>query len=254
MKRKWTKEEFIEAVKSSTMLSEVLRKLNIHSGSAYNMIYKYIELYGLDTSHFLNGKEKQKAITKNALKKVEENKTNLDDLLVEHTFTSTKNLKNRLLKENRLNNVCSICNINSWLDKPLSLQLDHINGNNKDNRIENLRLLCPNCHSQTDTYCGKNVKKKNIESGKTKKETLCINCNAQVARKSTWCKKCFSSQSRKKKIDWPSIEELNYMIENIGSIVAVAKKLGVSDKAVKKHIKSNTKLNIASPVGLEPTA
>jgi len=50
---------------------------------------------------------------------------------------------------------CSICGINTWLNKPLTLQLDHINGDNRDNRIEILRLLCPNCHSQTDNFCGK---------------------------------------------------------------------------------------------------
>ena len=68
----------------------------------------------------------------------------------------TLKLKNRLLKENILENKCSICGIDEWQGKEISLQLDHIDGDNHNHRLENLRLVCPNCHSQTDTYCGKN--------------------------------------------------------------------------------------------------
>jgi 5-methylcytosine-specific restriction endonuclease McrA len=68
-------------------------------------------------------------------------------------------LKSRLLKEKLIEYKCVKCgNTGEWQGEPLSLQLDHINGNNKDHRLENLRLLCPNCHSQTKTYSGKNSK------------------------------------------------------------------------------------------------
>jgi 5-methylcytosine-specific restriction endonuclease McrA len=60
------------------------------------------------------------------------------------------------VKENRLEYKCANCGIKEWNNLPLSLQLDHINGVNNDHRLENLRFLCPNCHSQTDTYSGKN--------------------------------------------------------------------------------------------------
>ena len=71
--------------------------------------------------------------------------------------------QSRLIKEGLLEYKCDICeNIGEWYGNPLVLQLDHINGKHNDNNLDNLRLLCPNCHSQTDTFAGKNLKQKNI--------------------------------------------------------------------------------------------
>ena len=68
------------------------------------------------------------------------------------------NLKARLIRAGILENRCEQCGINEWRDAPLSCHLDHINGVKNDHRLENLRMLCPNCHSQTATYGGKNLK------------------------------------------------------------------------------------------------
>ena len=73
-----------------------------------------------------------------------------------HSQYQTNKLRKRILKENILENVCSECGIAEYNEKPIVLQLDHINGKSKDHTLKNLRLLCPNCHSQTDTWCGKN--------------------------------------------------------------------------------------------------
>lgn len=73
-----------------------------------------------------------------------------------HPHYQTYKLKNRLLKEGMLKYVCSCCKITTWQNKPLSLELDHIDGDKYNHKLENLRLLCPNCHSQTDTYRGRN--------------------------------------------------------------------------------------------------
>jgi 5-methylcytosine-specific restriction endonuclease McrA len=70
------------------------------------------------------------------------------------TSTSRRAVKARLLQDGLLENVCSNCGITDWLDLPLSMHLDHINGIKDDHRLENLRMLCPNCHSQTPNYCG----------------------------------------------------------------------------------------------------
>ena len=94
--------------------------------------------------------------------------------MIENSTYSTKSLKKRLLEENILENkcyndkcICNTHNITKWIcpDKKkvdLYLEMDHINGKHNDNRIDNLRILCKNCHSATDTFTGKNVKKKNI--------------------------------------------------------------------------------------------
>lgn len=85
----------------------------------------------------------------------------LDEILEgKHPQYPTDKVKKRLISEGRLENKCSECGISdSYNGKPITLQLDHINGINNDHRFENLRLLCPNCHSQTDTWCGRGKKK-----------------------------------------------------------------------------------------------
>jgi Zn finger protein HypA/HybF involved in hydrogenase expression len=84
-------------------------------------------------------------------------KIELDEILQGmHPTYQTMKLKNRLIKEKVLEYKCSTCGLFDWKGKSISLHLDHIDGNNHNHKLENLRLLCPNCHSQTDTWCGKN--------------------------------------------------------------------------------------------------
>lgn len=72
-----------------------------------------------------------------------------------HPHYSTAKLRKKLIAAGLKQNKCEICEIDSWCDKPLTCQLDHINGRNSDHRLENLRMLCPNCHSQTPTFGNK---------------------------------------------------------------------------------------------------
>ncbi len=81
----------------------------------------------------------------------------LDEILAgEHPYYQTLKLKKRLIKEGVMKNQCAVCSISEWNGKPITMQLDHINGDSSNHALENLQLLCPNCHSQTDTWCGKN--------------------------------------------------------------------------------------------------
>jgi Zn finger protein HypA/HybF involved in hydrogenase expression len=88
----------------------------------------------------------------------------LDQVLVENSTYARHNLKRRIIKERLLEYKCVCCgNEGEHNNKPLVLQLDHINGVNNDHRLKNLRFLCPNCHTQQDTYAAKNIiKQKNI--------------------------------------------------------------------------------------------
>ena len=81
----------------------------------------------------------------------------LKDILEgKHPETQTNKIKKKLLREGMLKNACKICGISEWMGRSIVCELDHINGNRRDHSLENLRMLCPNCHSQTSTYCGRN--------------------------------------------------------------------------------------------------
>lgn len=81
----------------------------------------------------------------------------LDEVLVSGRLAPSNALKKRLLKADLLPRKCACCELATWQGRPIPLELDHINGDRRDNRLENLRLLCPNCHAQTDTYRGRNI-------------------------------------------------------------------------------------------------
>lgn len=142
-------ENLKQLVIESTTIAELMRKLGYtaNRGNSFDGLKKYLIENNIDISHF-KGKSHGSSKTE---------KYSLEQILVENsTYSNMTRLKERVLKANLLEYKCSECGISEWNNKPLVLQLDHINGNNRDNRIENLRLLCPNCHSQTETFCGKN--------------------------------------------------------------------------------------------------
>lgn len=131
-------------VKSSYSLAEIARHLGIkpHIGKNNEKIKERCDKLKLSTEHF-------KIFGKNTTS----NRRPLEEILVQNSnYLNLGRLKIRLVNEGILKYRCAICgNTGTWMGEPLSLQLDHINGDHLDHRIENLRFLCPNCHSQQPT-------------------------------------------------------------------------------------------------------
>lgn len=152
---RYTKEQFIEAVKNNISIAGILKEIGLKvTGANYDLCKIKIQKLGLDTSHH-RGKGYLKGTKNNWTPKQP-----IETICVENsTYTSSVCLKERLLREGYLQYQCAICGINEWQGLPLVLQLDHINGNKRDNRLINIRLVCPNCHSQTHTFAGKNKAK-----------------------------------------------------------------------------------------------
>ncbi len=158
-KRSWSENQLIEAVKSSTSIRQVLFKLGlIEAGGNYFQVKKYISELNLNINHFTGkGWNKGKKIYKTPV-------FQLKDILVQNSNFQSYKLKKRLFKEGLKKIECENCGWNQISkDGRIPLELDHINGDNRDNRITNLRILCPNCHSLQPTHRGLNKKARVVE-------------------------------------------------------------------------------------------
>lgn len=144
--RTWTVDQLRDAVKSSISMNETLRRLKLSTSPGNHAnISKWVREYGFDTTHF-KGKS-------HGTSKPREYRPDADYLVKDGPYITSSKLRSKLLKSGVLPPVCVNCGLGpQWCDRPLTLQLDHINGNPTDNRIQNLRLLCPNCHTQTTTF------------------------------------------------------------------------------------------------------
>lgn len=264
----FTNEEFTHIVSNSYFMVDILETLGYSrtSGTMRRYVKKRIEELGIDTSHFIGQKG---AVGRS----VRIPKYSLEEILVENSpYRSTSRLKAKLIKEALLENRCSECAIPPiWNNRPLTLQLDHINGVNNDHRIFNLRLLCPNCHTQTETYGRKNgersgvadyesslkvlvsKKEERIKTLIEKKPVKTTRVRNSVSEKVCGhCEKLFKPKSNRQVGKYCSIEcrafgrrvaprptkvELEKLLKN-HSFVALGEIFGVSDNAVRKWCKS----------------
>ena len=220
----WTDKDLEYAVRDNLSLRQVILSLGQSTSSgSYKTIRAGISRLGLDTSHFVN-------------RPPPVNRPSLDEMLVNGSRCNQRTVKKRLVDEGILEYKCSICGQEpEWDGKPLIMILDHINGTHADYRIENLRLVCPNCDTQLPTFCrGSGQRKKNVRR--------CVDCGTEISRRSTRCTSCAGihrSQSGKlDKIKWPNNEALLVIMEDLNwNYSAAGRQLGVSDNAVRKHMK-----------------
>ena len=223
---KYSKEALEKAVESSKCISDVMFLISgkRRGGAVFDHIKRKIKEYEIDTSHFL-GKAAYAGPNQNGKCK----KKLPEEILVDgYESRAPSHLLRRALIESGIKYICFECGIDPiWNSKELVLQIHHMDGNWSNCKKENMVFLCPNCHTQTESYC-------NYESG-----NRCANCKKKISFKSKWCLKCSGLfRKRDKKVEnRPNLETLLNETEEFG-YVKTGKKYGVSDNAVRNWIKN----------------
>jgi len=221
----FTKEEMEDIVKSSYMISECLRKMGRPCGGGnYRVFHYYVKKYNLDISHFdrfkhLRGPKPEK--TKDSSHYSKNTVHIKSDKLI-------KKLIDEGIKEYKCEN--PECGISSWHGKEIKLQLHHIDGNHFNNEVDNLMILCPNCHSQTDNFCGRKIK------NTSKEFCYCCVCGKKIGKKTKTGKCPDCAKKVQRRVERPSKETLEKKLFEY-NFLKVAKMYGVTDNAIRKWCK-----------------
>ena len=236
MKEYYQKDKLEQIVSESYSFAEALRKIGLRDvGSNFKTIKKYVEEYNIDISHF-RGQTWNKGMGNTDYAAYNK----LENILKENTNFKSDTLKYRLVKEGLKQWKCEKCgNEGVWEGKELVLELHHINGNHYDNRLENLQILCPNCHSQTDNFRNKNSTK----AVKLKKRVLyirkCDYCGKEFRsnkkNKRFCCREHYNEFLRNKQISVTK-EMLEKEIINCTSISELANKLKTTRPTIRKYL------------------
>lgn len=219
--KNFSDEKIIEILNRCSSISEFMKEIGylfVRGGGNRRTVFNYLKERNILIPNYKKIQEKLPFYNKRII-------TN-DDMFSENSKCDRKNVKNRILKDKLLNYKCEKCeNTGFWMNTEITLQLDHINGIFNDNRLINLRFLCPNCHSQTSTHCVGNKKEKSNK---------CVDCNLFINKTNLRCKKC--SDIIKRLISRPTLEQLLIDVEHNG-YVGTGRKYGVSNTTIKKWIK-----------------
>lgn len=237
-------EYYIKLIRESESLIEVCRKAGIVATTGnYDTLKRVIRDNNIDISHFKR-QGGSSTISRITL-----------EYLVKGSKVSSFKLKNRLLREGYKEYKCEKCKNTEWYGKPIPLELHHINGDNTDNRLENLQILCPNCHSFTDTYGGKNQKlnKRKELSNEEKDEIIrksstkeSIKCVAkETSHSERTVKKVLSANSisinKNKLVKENNDRKIPSIVDSLRrtkSFSGTAREFGVSDNAIRKLLVS----------------
>ena len=209
-----------DIISKSGTYTECLEKMGIRcAGGNYETLRKYIEKFEIDTSHFVDTRK---------IRRRSKSEIPIDSVLVENSKYNRSSLKKRLYESSLKTPICEMCGQDeNWHGKKISLILDHINGVHNDNRIENLRIVCPNCNATLETHCGRNFN--------TKSKSIHIKSKGLSDKRKTFLE-------NRRKANRPPFDVLQKeVIENGYS--ATGRKYGVSDNAIRKWIEYYSKYN-----------
>jgi hypothetical protein len=226
-----------KAVAESLSYSEVLRRLGMRAaGGNHALLRKWVdEIWKIPTDHFDAGA---------SARRVPKAATPIDQVLVRNSSYSRHKMKERLFNEGLKHRRCEMCGQDErWRGRWMSLIIDHINGVPDDNRLTNLRIVCPNCAATLDTHCGRKNKKE-------RPTRSCVRCRREFVAKypshrycsytcgTRWDRARFRgvAHPEQRKVERPPYEQL---LEEIAatSYLAVGRKYGVSDNAVRKWVR-----------------
>lgn len=220
-----TKEQLQEAVDHAYNLTSVLEYLGYKKPRA-NMFYnlkKKCDSFNIDYSKLLDEKKNPKARIRYSD----------EQIFVKDSPVSQDTVRKRFIKGKYQEYKCSLCGINEWQNKPLTLRLDHIDGDKTNNDLSNLRWVCPNCDSQLPTYCNKGEVNELGES--IPKHSYCIDCGKKIWYGATRCVECKGVHSRK--AERPERDILKKLIRT-ESFKAIGRKYGVEDNTIRKWCRS----------------
>lgn len=233
----YSREEMQQLIYQSTSIRDLMINLGYHTtgGATQGNLKKYLEDNDFDIAFKANDKIDW----------------NEDNIFIKNSQASQKVVRTHYFKGNYTPYKCSICGLPpEWQGKPLVLTLDHINGDNKDDRLENLRWVCPNCDRQLPTFCRGSLEKQEEKKEKmANKQRYCIDCGKPISSNATRCVECSNIYMMKmnlsickrtdpaSKIDGHKVskEELqNELIKNNGNFTLVGKMYGISDNGLRK--------------------
>jgi hypothetical protein len=232
---RYSEDEARRAIAASRSWSEALRQLGMcRTGGAIQVLKKYVALWGISSEHFdpyagLRGSGVQR-------------RRPLEEILVEHSTFARNHLKERLYDARLKRPICELCGQGEmWRGRVMGMILDHVNGVSDDNRLENLRIVCPNCAATLETHCAKTRRV-------VRAEQRCIRCGGPFRPKyatQRYCsRQCGSRWDRAgvprpgaRKVDRPPYPQLLREVRALG-YSATGRRYGLSDNAIRKWIRA----------------